>query len=179
MGDFPSVPQSGSSRGMLTPHGLTPFGDYCDIAGAGYANTAAVWTANRAVYQPCYVAEPITVYQMAVTVTTQNGNLDVGIYDMESLKRLVSKGSTAVAAAGVQAIDITDTDLVPGWYYLGFCCDSSTAVFRNSAVAAGICRVCGFQQQSVGAVTLPDPMVPAAYATAVAPLICASYSTVI
>lgn len=179
MGDFPALPQVGGNRGFLSPAGATPFGDFCDLTAQGYANTAAVWTANRAVYQPVQVEEPCTVFQMMVTVSTQAGNLDVGIYDMESLKRLVSAGSTAVAAAGFQTIDIADTYLTPGWYFLALCCDSSTAVFRNSGVAAAAARACGFAQQAVGAVTLPDPAVPATYATALAPQIVASYSTVI
>lgn len=179
MGDFSALPAVGSNRGILSPAGATPFGDFCDLTAQGYANTAAVWTANRAVYQPVLVEVPCTVFQIQVTVSTQAGNLDVGIYQMESLKRIVSKGSTAVAAAGFQALDITDTYLVPGWYFLAFCCDSSTAVFRNSGVAAAAARACGFAEQAVGAVTLPDPAVPAAYATACAPQIIASYSTII
>ena len=79
--------------------------DELAIAGSG------VWTANRAVYCPVCVQQPITVTDAITTVVTQNGNLDVGIYDWAGV-RLVSSGSTAVGTAlTVQTIALADTAL--------------------------------------------------------------------
>lgn len=175
MADFSNYLGRQGSRGLLHPAGSTPLGNLLTLSALGFSITASVWTANRAVYLPVVCEEPVTVTDMAVTVVTQAGNLDVGIYDWLG-NRLVSSGSTGVAAAGVQVIGIADTLLSPGWYYLALCCDSSTAIFRSTTLGTGLARICGLQQQSVGAVTLPNPATFATYATAVAPLVVASYN---
>lgn len=55
---------------------------------------------------------------------SSDGNVDVGIYDMNGI-RLVSSGSTAMAVANtLQTIDITDTKLQPGRYFAAFQGDS-------------------------------------------------------
>lgn len=129
------------------------------VAIAGTTFTAGgVWpAANRALYFPFIVDSVVTAYQMTFEVVTQSGNCDVGIYD-ERGNRLVSKGSTAVGAAGIQTIDITDTALSPGLYYMALNVDNITASFtRSSSIQAVWLRVMGVQEQAVGAVTLPDP----------------------
>lgn len=112
--------------------------------------------ANRALYIPIFVESPVTVYQLAVYPTAQSGNLDIGIYD-ESSNRLVSAGSTAVGAINtIQAINIADTYLIPGAYFLAINCDNTTAAFlRSNAGNATLYGFWGVQQQAVGAVTLP------------------------
>lgn len=119
--------------------------------------SANAWpAANRALYYPFAVEAPVTAYQMAFQVTTQSGNCDVGLYTEQGV-RLVSAGSTAVGAAGFQSIDITDTALLPGNYYMAMCVDNTTAAFTSLTTAALWLQVVGVQQQAVGAVTLPDP----------------------
>ena len=120
-------------------------------------NTGAWPSANRAYYWPFQVGVTVTAYQMAILVITQSGNLDVGIYD-ENANRLVSMGSTAVGAAGIQTFDIANTVLTPGTYFAAMCVDNITASFgRISAPDVASHRAIGTQQQAVGAVTLPDP----------------------
>lgn len=179
MGDWPTQLQEGKNRGVLTPGSLTPFGDYCDIAGVGYSVTATAWTtANRAVYQPVVVRAPITITDAIVTVQTQNGNLDVGLYTWDNVL-IVRNAGVGVGAAGIQIVALTDTLVNPGWYKLGFSCDSTTAVFRGTAVAAAIARVCGFQEQAT-AYPLPTPTAtPTTYATAIAPAVALSYTATI
>lgn len=172
MGIFGATFSPTLNRNILSPAGDTPLGNYMMASSVGYSVTATAWTANRAVYQPIHVEFPCTVTQLAVRVQTQNGNLDGGIYTMND-KRVVSLGSTAVGAAGVQLLNIADTYLTPGWYKLAFASDSATAVFKGTAIAAGIMRACGVQEQTSGAFALPDPITPIAYATAVAPQIVA------
>jgi hypothetical protein len=63
-----------------------------------------------------------------------SGNLDVGIYDPTG-RRIVSSGSTAQAATVniLQLLDITDTTLGPGDYYLCGAMNNTTGtVFRAS-----------------------------------------------
>jgi hypothetical protein len=127
--------------------------------------SAAVWpVANTAFYIPFMVEIPFRASNAAVRVSVQAGNLDVGVYD-EGGTALVTKGSTLVAVAGLQVIDLTasislgtaDPLLNPGTYYFGMNCSSTTAsFFRLANVSIGNLRVCGVRQQAVGAVALPS-----------------------
>lgn len=145
------------------------------VSGRSTFAAATAWPANnRAIYFPVVVHEPCTAYQMAIEVTTQAGNLDIGIYD-ELGNRLVHSGSTAVAAAGVQVVNITDTALTPGVYFLAICIDTTGAAIRCSASKPALdLQTFGVQQQAVGAVTLPDPATFANPASGVAPAIWVS-----
>ncbi len=178
MGDFPDLGTGVGwpTEGLLTPWGDTPYAQFGKITATGYANTTTVLGASKIIYQPALVVKRSVIYKISIRVQTQNGNVDVGIYDWGN-KQLVNAGTTAVAAAGVQTFDITDTTLTPGWYKLAIVTDSATAVFRcstNVTVANG--RVCGFQQEAT-AIPLPATGTPVAYATAVAPMIAGTYRT--
>lgn len=177
MGDFSNFLTRDPKRGVLSPFSLGPLGDLHTITGIFANTTAGAWTANRAVYMPVTVQQPVTVTDMIVTVTTQNGNLDVGIYDFTGAL-VVSSGSTAVAAAGTQVVGIADTALTPGLYYLGFSCSSATAVFRYSALTAATARVGGVREQA-SAFPLPSPATMADYATALMPNLVAAYRATI
>ncbi len=141
---------------ISTGSAAQPIGYYLQTI-TGNLNASAVWpSANLAIYTPVLVPEIVTVYKMSIQVATQNGNVDVGIYD-EVGNRLVSAGSTAVGAAGLQVFDVTDTVIGPGVYYLAMCCSSTTASFFRNTVANAIGTTLGVKQQAVGAVTLPTP----------------------
>jgi hypothetical protein len=91
---------------------------------------------------------------------TVNGNVDLGIYDMESLKRLYSTGS--VAQSGASAPQYTSVDLVlqPGSYYLALVSSSATATFMAS-ISTGAVGLRGMGAVIQGtALPLPDPLVP-------------------
>lgn len=125
---------------------------------SGFTSASAVWpAANRALYIPFIVTEEVTAYQMIFEVAVQSGNLDVGIYN-EQATRLVSSGSTPVGGAGIQVVNITDTVLKPGVYFMAMCVDNITASFVRSSISSVVwLNALGVQQQAVGAVTLPDP----------------------
>lgn len=166
MPDFPGK--------LSTPTGIlsTADSEHCGFAGGSMTAGGAWPAANRAIYVPVLVEQPVLVTQMAVWVTAQAGNLDVGIYS-EKLGRLVSAGSTPVGTAGaLQAVNITDTTLDPGLFFLALCCDTISASFLRANVGgADFYRLCGIQQQAVGAVTLPDPAVFANPSSAYCPVI--------
>lgn len=123
--------------------------------------TATAWTtANRAIFLPFSLETTVTAYQMAVVNgATLGGNLDVGIYDVLG-NRLVSKGSTAQTGTSViQKLDITDTVLTPGVYFMAMATDSTTATYEGTGVVSGAgeqFRACGVQEQ-LSAFALPDP----------------------
>src|SRR5215471_7342956 len=131
--------------------------------------TSAVWsTANTAVYSPITVQAPFLAQKIGISVGTQSGNLDVGLYTEQGV-RLVSMGSTAVGAAGMQVLDIADTWLNAGSYFLAMNCDNVTAAFLQQTQQP-LFRVCGILQQAVGAVALPATATFANYASKRVPL---------
>lgn len=82
--------------------------------------------ANVALFVPFGVAQAITAVKMWVqNGTAVAGNIDMGIFDAAGTM-LVHKGSTAQAGiSGIQELDITDTLLAPGRYYMGISSDTS------------------------------------------------------
>lgn len=171
MPDFPSnavLP----NRSVLSTCGLMSGAGAPVVNSGGTLTAGAVWpAANRAIYVPVAVETRCTAYQMSFTVATQSGNYDIGIYDVTG-KRLVSKGSTAVPAAGFALADITDTDLSPGVYFLALNVDNTTAsIFRGSSLNGECLRSCGVQQQAVGAIALPSTATFANPASSYVPLI--------
>lgn len=156
MSDWPTQTVWPPPAGFISTIG--PASGYWPLLLLGTTNpVGSAWpAANKAIYVSFIIQRPRTITKIAIHVTTQSGNVDVGIYD-ENRVRLVSVGSTAVGAAGLQVFDITDTALSPGCYYAAMCASSGTAAFRRIALGdIQTTRVCGVQEQAVGAVTLPD-----------------------
>lgn len=153
MSDWPQLQTS--PTGIISTY--SRFSLFAQMSSAQTLTTGAVWpAANRALYIGFLVEATVVATKMAFNVTVQSGNCDVGIYD-EPGNRKVSKGSTAVGAAGIQVIDITDTTLTPGQYWMALCVDNTTAaVARTTGADTQTERLC-MREQAVGAVTLPDP----------------------
>lgn len=173
MPDFPGVAQELPHINLSSVGINSPTGQACAstlITGSA----AGIWqSANRALYMPVQIDIPVTVVKMAFQVAVQSGNCDVGIYD-EHGNRLVSAGSTVVGVAGIQIIDIADTVLMPGIYFLAMCVDNTTASFARLPINSQILQTCGVQQQAVGAVTLPNPATFANPASSYIPLLVAT-----
>lgn len=171
MPDFPGVLMNPQPISVATFSQTSDAGEASVFFGQAAGN--AVWpAANRAIYVPVKVEMPMTVYTMGVIVGAQSGNLDVGVYD-EKGNRLVSSGSTAVGSVGFQSINIADTALNVGVYFLAMCVSNTTASFTRWGTAAVALQTVGVQQQAVGVVTLPDPATFANPASSYLPLICA------
>lgn len=145
--------------------------------------SSITWTtANLAVFCPFVVPYAVTAYQMAVeNGATLNGNIDVGIYDVLA-NRLVSSGSVAQAgASAIQTVDITNTLLEPGSYFMALVSDSTTATFFGSAagdMTIQFLRSVGCQEQGT-AFPLPDPAVFANPSRANMPSIAVALTAVI
>ena len=127
-------------------------------------NLATAWTtANTAVYLPFTLWEPVTVYKIGwVNGSTASTNVDCGIYTAAG-SRQISTGSTARSGASSwQWVDVADTALAAGNYYLAFNSDATTASnVYGWAAGTGIGSVIhgklvGAQEQAVGAVALPS-----------------------
>lgn len=98
-------------------------------------SSGGTWpVASKAIFLPVVIPEPITVVQAMITVAVQSGNVDVGLY-REDGGRVWSAGSTAVAAAGIQAFTIPALTLIPALYFMAMACDNITASFERYATA--------------------------------------------
>lgn len=96
-------------------------------AGSSWVPSTVAPTANQAYLYPFALPKEATVTKLSIANgAAPSGNVDMGIYD-ENFSKLVSSGAVARSGANVyQDLDITDTLLAAGRYYLAF--SVSTAV---------------------------------------------------
>jgi hypothetical protein len=172
--DF-SVPAQAYPKVTILSLGPEAVGAVC--AGGACVQTAnpvsQTWgTANLACYIPFVLSAPFLAQLMLYYVgATNTGNIDAGIYDEEGNK-VVTKGSTAVGTAGtLQSLDITDTLLNPGRYYMAANCDTATSTVFAYTCTAQQAQIMGMLNEAVGAVTLPSPATFAAATATRVPLI--------
>ena len=129
------------------------------MASGSYAATDAAF------YHPVVVPVTCVVRRMwwaNGSTVSASYNIDVGIYADAGRKpgrRLVSTGSTAQGTASVvQFVDVTDTVLPPGLYWLGMACSSSVATFFRQNTSQAVNALLIFQQSS--ALPLPSTATP-------------------
>lgn len=141
---------------------------------ASFSTTA--WpAANLAIFVPMRLARRVTVYKLVTgSGTTANGNYDVGIYDRFG-KRIVSSGATAKTSGTENVVDIADTLLGPGLYYLAMAADDTdnyvlSTPAGTSPVPLQKARMYGTLEMA-SAYTLPDPATFAARTTGLIPAI--------
>lgn len=136
-------------------------------AGAIAAPASATWpAANIGIFVPFVIPEPVTFTKMFwLNGSAAGGNWDVGIFD-ESGNLKVAAGTTVGSGNSLyQTVDITDTALSRGRWYMGICCDSITANRAFAAVpTAGILQGLGVVQDSACAPPLSTNANPATYA---------------
>jgi hypothetical protein len=153
-------------------------------AGSGMLSTGApassAWpAASRALFCSFRLWTPITAVKMFVlNGATVSGNIDVGIYD-EAGTRLVSSGSTAHAGTSViQVLDITDTQLGIGLFYMALALDGTTATVYRKSINVALQRATRWYQMAA-AFPLPATATFAAPASNYVPLFGLSTDTVI
>lgn len=147
--------------------GLDSVGMQATADGRGFTASTAWPTANLAIYVPFIVATPLTVDQVYLLNQVPSGNVDVGVYEAESWKRLVSSGS--VAAAGTnQEVDVTNTLLLPGVYFMAQAVDNTTHTSGSVTPVASVAGSWGVLQQA-SAFPLPSTATPARMAQAYVP----------
>lgn len=156
---------------IITPMSFCSIG--VDMAGfvAPVIASATYPAANRALACPFAIAAPFLVRKVfwwnGTTATTDS--IDVGVYD-EAGARLVSGGGTAVSgAASTQEVDVTDTLLEPGRYWLAYAQNGTTATPQMTTAGLVHLRAMGCAQMA-SAYVLPATFVPAAVAAANFPI---------
>lgn len=122
----------------------------------GIASAAIVQ--DQIYYYPFRLHEVATVRKMSYAVgATSSGNVDIGIYDAQK-NLIVSSGSTAQGTINViQEVEITDTVLQPGKYFMAITFSSATATCFaiGGAVADEFLIVVPCYQEVPGAFGLP------------------------
>lgn len=133
--------------------------------------------ANVGVFVPFTIPEACTFTKMFwCNGSAAAGNLDVGLFQ-EDGTLIVSSGTTAQSGtSNLQPVDITDTTLPRGLYYLGLCSDTSGVTQKVLAVlpSAGVLQGLGLLEDAACAPpfsTNANPATFAAYSRAFIPLV--------
>lgn len=131
------------------------------LMGTNVASTSH-WSANDPVAYPFRLWRPSIVKQLGwMNGTSAGGGVDVGIYDA-AFNRMVSTGAqTGSGASAWQFIDVADTALAAGKYYLATSRDN-TAVNRmqraGNVQGVEYLRLLGVLTSLTDAYPLPDPL---------------------
>lgn len=165
---------------VISPCSPESLGSDLVVSAAGSFSSGAWPAANRAIYIPFQVQVPLTIVKIGIfNGTTASGNLDAGVVD-EQQNRIVSMGSTAQSGTNaIQPLDITDTLIEPGGYYMTLAMDGTTGTVLKWAPAVALCSAAGVLSQSLGSVTIPDPVTFAAAQDAFIPGMFLTCRTVI
>lgn len=137
------------------------------------AASSIAWpTANTAVFVPFHVYTPTVVKQIGwFNGSAVSGNVDCGIYDAAGT-RLISTGSTAQAGVStIQTVDVTDTLLGPGLFYMAFAADNITATVIGIVPTLQRGRVLGLVEMAT-AFALPATATFATLTGNVVPFAC-------
>ncbi len=165
----------GSSRERIIYPNSPEFGS-ASFVSASFSAIGGPWpSANKPIAVPFRVFKGMTVYQLGWRngSGTMTDSFDIGIYD-SSFNRKVSGGGTARSGvSSVQWVDVTDTYLTPGKYFLAGANNGITAsnlVYASSSLAVTLLAGMGFQDSATNSYPLPDPlagMVPVATFTGI------------
>lgn len=154
-GNTSTIPQT------LTPLTEAPWGN--PWIGAVSTDSGGVFTsgAASALFFPVYVPIGCTVKRVFwINGATVNGNTDVGIYNSSYVRQIASTPTAQSGVSAMQIVDVANTALTAGNYYLAIGTSSATATYREIESAAHILRGIGAFAQAVG--TLPATATPAA-----------------
>jgi len=143
-------------------------------AGPAVINTglsAVAWPlANRALFLPFRLPMPAMATRMCVGIGATTGNFDVGIYDRFG-NRLVSSGSqTKPTASAEQIVDITDTYLQAGLYFMALAANSADTFARAAPTNVGMCKLIGMREMA-SAFALPATATFATVSSAYVPMV--------
>lgn len=138
------------------------------------APASATWpAANRIIFVPFELSHEVVVTKLCVYngATAGANTFDVGIYTKDVV-RIVAAGSTSGGStSALQEIDITDTILAPGQYYMGMVCSNTTrTAFRVTTPPVNALKLMGIAQVADGVPMGAGPLTLAVPASAYIPL---------
>lgn len=119
--------------------------------------TAITLPANdTVVYVPITVSFTVVALKLWIcSGSTATGNFDLGLYSQDGT-RLVSKGGTNAKPGTDEAVlDVTDTTITPGLYYMAMVGSNTTDTWGGYAPAAPHCAGAGVLTESAGSTAVP------------------------
>jgi hypothetical protein len=162
LSDWPLTPEKwGVDNWVIGPTHPLSLGTSIRVATNASLTTSTAWpAANLAKFIPFRLPRQVTAYQMAwgAGASTAGGDAyDIGLYD-EWGNLLVSSGATASAVTSAEVIvNITDTVIGPGLYYMAFSANQTTrTTIGASASITGLVKCVGVREMA-SAHALPNP----------------------
>lgn len=123
---------------------------------------SSAWTAaNRAIYLPFAVSVATLVKRLWIAVGTTGGtnSVDLGIYDSAGNRVISHGGATVGTASTIQFLDVTDTWLAAGAYYMAGAMNGTTATCLRETFSNDWGKIAGVLMQET-AYALPSTMTP-------------------
>jgi hypothetical protein len=105
-----------------------------------------------------------------------SGNWDLGVFQWASGKKVWSIGGRAQSSGTINTVEVISINagagvrLEPGLYYLGIAMDNTTGTFFRLSLSSAQVPGGGGAAQQASAYPLPDPLTPAAMASAYIPI---------
>lgn len=156
---------------VITPSSLFSVGT--DLAGhAEAAPASATWpTSNKAIFVPFWIPEAITVTQLFWrNGAAVSGNVDVGIYNSAGTRQISTTSTAQSGTNTIQSVDVADTALSAGVYYLACALDNTTGTITVWTLTASQGQSMGLAVQT-SAFALPATATLASYDTTALPWI--------
>lgn len=106
-------------------------------------------TAAKAIYVPFVLQAPATLYQVGWhTGGTAAGNNEVGVYDAAGNKIISSTATAQGTINAIQWVNVTDTLLAPGQYWLAAMGTLATGTWFSYVPTAPLLAACGVLTQT-------------------------------
>jgi hypothetical protein len=136
-----------------------------EMSGGAVPSSGSYESANAAVYMPLLLPFGLVVRRLwwvNGSTVSASYSIDCGIYaDAGGIpgSKLISTGSTAQGTASeVQLVDVADTSLAPGRYWMAIACSSASATLLRSLSNSAWDAVLRFEETS--ALPLPATATP-------------------
>lgn len=141
------------SAGTITPWSPECLGIVFASMGITAPIASSAWVGSGVgLFIPFELSNPVVVTGGFYYAQSGTATVDIGVYRSNGT-RIVSKGPTTMAA-GFQALDLTDTLVFPGRYYIGFSSSLLSASFMRANLPAPIPAALGVKQ-AASVSTLP------------------------
>ena len=128
---------------------------------------SATWeSAALAVYMPIFGQAPLILTRVwwANGATVSGGaTIEVGVYRDAAYKpgaKIISGSATQGTASQVQFVDVTDTFLIPGLYWIAVVSSSATNTTMFRGVASALSYDAAFRMEEASASPLPATATP-------------------
>lgn len=179
MSDFPSSSFSLARTSIVSTGLQSPAGD-ANLNSVLNGSSGTWPAANRAIYIPVGIERSVVVDRMGVyNGSAVAGTVDIGVYSQFGVKIVSTGATTQAGTSAVQVIDVTNTTLAPGTYYLALLLSSASGTTIRTTLNSLVLTACSCAQEEVGSGTLPSTATFATMANSYLPIFGAYFATVL